>query len=248
MSEETFIALLTPNLKPLRIFLQRQLRASSPVDDIVQETLLRAFTRRDQLRVPSKFKSWLWSIAMNELRMFLRSGHNTVALADLPGFEPSDKAPSPLAVCEGTERKDWLRAGMANLAEREYIAIQLIDFSGKSMAEAADALAISVSATKSVHFRARRRLARVLRDTKTLSVIRKSRLSQTPEKRTARHTNRGPYSTRARSSIQVRERKQPSANQFDLAGDCRNTVQSVLHPETSQSAPATADRDRLRAA
>ena len=248
MSEETFIALLTPNLKPLRVFLQRRLRASSPVDDIVQEILLRAFTHRDQLRIPSKFKSWLWSIAMNQVRMFLRSGHNTVLLADLPRFEPSDKAPSPFAVCEGTERKEWLRAGMANLAERECMAIRLIDFRGESTAEAAEAFGISVSATKSVHFRARRHLARVLRDTKTLSVIPKSRAMQTPEKRTTRHTNRGPYSTRARSSIQVRERKQPSANQFDLAGDCRNTLQSVLHPETSQSAPATADSDRLRAA
>lgn len=167
---------------------------------------------------------------MNELRMFLRSGHNTVSLADLPRFEPSDKAPSPLAVCEATERKEWLRAGMAKLAERECMAIQLIDFSGNSMAEAAEALAISVSAAKSVHFRARRRLARVLGDTKTLSVIRKSRVSQAPEKRTVRHTNRGQYSTRAGS------------------GDCRNTLQSVLHPATSKSTPATADSDRSRAA
>jgi len=232
LSEETFIALLTPNLKPLRIFLQRQLRASSPVDDIVQETVLRAFTRRDQLRVLSKFKGWLWSIAMNQLRMFLRSGHHTVSLDDLPGFEPTDKAPSPLAACEGTERTEWLRAGMANLAERECIAIQLIDFSGKSMAEAAKALAISISATKSVHFRARRNLARVLRDTKkTLSVIRNSRVPQTPGKRSARRTNRGPYTTEAGSSIPARERKQPSALQFDLAGDCRNTAPAVVHPE-----------------
>jgi RNA polymerase sigma-70 factor (ECF subfamily) len=248
LSEETFIALLTPNLKALRIFLQRRLRASSPVDDIVQETLLRALTRRDQLRAPSKFKAWLWSIAMNELRMFLRRGHNDVSLADLPRFEPSDKAPSPLAVCEGTERKEWLRAGMAKLVERECIAIQLIDFSGKSMAEAAKALGISVSATKSVHFRARRHLARVLRDTKALSVIPKSRASQMLEKRTARHTNRGPYSTRAGSPIHAREPKQLGANQFDLAGDCRNTLESVLHPETPQSVTATADTDRLRAA
>ena len=131
MLEETFIALLTPNLNPLRIFLQRRLRASSPVDDIVQETLVRAFTRRDQLRVPSKFKTWLWSIAMNQLRMFLRRGHNSVLLAGLVRFEPSDKAPSPLAVYEETERKEWLSAGMAKLADRECLAIRLIDFSGR---------------------------------------------------------------------------------------------------------------------
>lgn len=248
MSEETFITLLTPNLKPLRAFLQRRLRASSTVDDIVQETLLRAFTRRDQLRVLSKFKSWLWSIGMNQVRMFLRRGHHTVSLADLPRFEPSDNAPSPFAVCEEAERKEWLRAGMANLAERECMAIQLIDFRGNSMAEAAEALAISVSATKSVHFRARRHLARVLHDTKTLSVTGTPRGSQTPEKRTARHSNRGPHSTRSGSSIQVRKRKQPSANQCDLAANSRDPVQSVLHPETSPSAPATANSNRLRAA
>jgi RNA polymerase sigma factor (sigma-70 family) len=248
MSEETFIALLTPNLKPLRIFLLRQLRVSSPVDDIVQETLLRAFTCRDQLRVRSKFKGWLWSIAMNQLRVSLRSGRNMVSLADLPRFEPPAEAPSPLAVCEGAQRKEWLRAGMAKLAERECMAIQLIDFRGNSIAEAAEALGISVSNTKTVHFRARRHLALVLGDTKTLPVIRKSRVSQTPEEHTARHTNRGPLSREAGSSIQVPQQKQPSANPFDLVGDCRNTLQSVLDPETTQSTPAPADSDRLRAA
>ena len=209
---------------------------------------MRAFTRRDQLRVPSKFKKWLWSIAMNQLRMFLRRGHNNVSLDGLVRFEPSDKAPSPLAVYEETERKEWLSAGMAKLAKRECMAIRLIDFSGQNMAEAAEALGISVSATKSVHFRARRHLARVLRDTKTLSVRRKSRVTQTPEKRTTSHTNGGTYSTRAGSSAQVGERKQPRANQFDFVDDCGNTLEPVLHPETSQSAPATTDGDRLRAA
>ena len=43
-------------------------------------------------------------------------------------------------------------------------------------------------------------------------------MTQTPEKRTTSRTNRGTYSS-------------------DLAGDCRNTLQPVLHLETSNSVP-----------
>ena len=242
MSEETFVALLTPHLKPLRIFLQKQLRASSPVDDIVQETLLRAFTRRDQLRVPAKFKGWLRSIAMNQLRMFLRSGHSTVSLADLPRFEPTDETPSPLALCEGTERKEWLRAGIANLAERECMAIRLIDFGGKSIAEAAEALAISIAATKSVHFRARRHLAHALRHIRTLSLVAKPRVLDRPEELTARHTKRS-QSSKGLGTVRLKKVKQKRPCLFD-----RHQVPSLSELAALRNVPVAADGDRLQAA
>ena len=72
MSENTFEALLGPNLRSVRTLVQRRLGTSNHADDIVQEILLRAFQRRNQLRIHAKFRTWLWSIALNEIRSFYR--------------------------------------------------------------------------------------------------------------------------------------------------------------------------------
>ena len=165
MSGETFTNLLAPNLTPLKKLLRTRLRTSDYADDVLQQTLLLAFARRDQLRIQSKFKSWLWSIAFNEIRAFLRGSRPHVSLDEFPNYEPLDWELSPFKRYEQTERAERLRAGMATLTERDRTAIRLVDFNGLSMAEAAGRLAVSKSAAKSTHFRARQRLRHALRGT-----------------------------------------------------------------------------------
>src|SRR2546421_109199 len=58
MSKETFETLLARNLKSLQRMVQSKLTGKEPADDIIQQALLRAFSRRDQLRSESNFKSW----------------------------------------------------------------------------------------------------------------------------------------------------------------------------------------------
>jgi DNA-directed RNA polymerase specialized sigma24 family protein len=53
------------------------------------------------------------------------------------------------------------KAGMDRLSDRDRETIRLRDFDGLSLMEMAEALELSESATKSSHFRARRRRARV---------------------------------------------------------------------------------------
>jgi RNA polymerase sigma-70 factor (ECF subfamily) len=169
MSEETFEALLAPNLQSVRKLVQSRLRAADHADDIVQQTLLRAFAFRHQLRSPSKFRSWIWSIALNEVRMFLRAARPFVSFEESPNRHITDPTPSPLAMCEQVETSQRLRAGMARLSPRDRTAIQLADLNELSCAEAANAMAISLSAFKSTHFRARQRLENTLRVTEALT-------------------------------------------------------------------------------
>jgi RNA polymerase sigma-70 factor (ECF subfamily) len=163
MSRETFVALLVPNLQAVRRLVQRRLRTSDQTEDIVQQALLRAFVHRGQLSTPSKFKSWLFSIALNEARMFLRTSRSSVSLDEFPDFELMDRSPSPFAECEQMDRVARLRTGMARLSERDRTAIRLVDIDGLSAAEAAGTLAVSKAAFKSTHFRARQRLGQELR-------------------------------------------------------------------------------------
>ena len=163
MSEETFMGLLAPNLQPLRKLLQARLRIPDQADDVLQKALLHAFARRDQLRVHPKFKSWLWTIALNEMRAFFRRDRGTISLDEFPNIDPSDRAPSPLARYQQIERVEWLHRGLAKLSERDRAVIMMCDLDGLSIAETAEALAVSETAVKSAHFRARQRLAQALR-------------------------------------------------------------------------------------
>jgi RNA polymerase sigma-70 factor, ECF subfamily len=142
------------------------MRWTDPADDLVQQTLLRAFARRDQLRCPSKFRSWLGSIAVNEVRMFRRAARATVSLDELPNFEFADRGPSPFVRCEQVERQSCLRAGIASLAAPDRTAIQLVDFKGLSYSEAAGLMTVSLAAFKSTHHRALQRLGHAVRATR----------------------------------------------------------------------------------
>jgi RNA polymerase sigma-70 factor (ECF subfamily) len=163
MTGDAFEALLGPNLQSVQRFVQSRLRTSDHADDVMQQTLLHAFAHRDQLRANSKFKSWLCSIAMNEVRMFYRTGRPTISLNEFPHIDSCDLAPSPLARIEQSERQEWVHAGMERLSDRDRETIRLRDFEGLSLTETAEAFELSESATKSTYFRARRRLACAVR-------------------------------------------------------------------------------------
>ena len=173
MTGDTFEALLAPNLPTVRRFVQMRMRTPDHADDVIQQTLLRAFVHRNQLRTSSKFRSWLCSIAMNEVRMFFRTGHPTVSLHEFPQIDSRDSRPSPLARVEEMERLEWLKAGMERLSDRDRETIRLRDLEGMSLTETATAFELSEPAAKSTHFRARQRLAGALR-----SMERRPRVSQ----------------------------------------------------------------------
>ena len=162
MSGETFEALLAPTLRGVRRLVHRRLRNSGHAEDVIQEILLRAFARRDQLRVDEKFGSWLCSIALNEIRQFFRRDRGILSLDEFP-IEPRDTTASPQTRFEEAEKRNWVRACIAALPQRDQIVIRLRDIDGKSVREVAGTLGMSPSAIKSVHFRARKRLAHVIR-------------------------------------------------------------------------------------
>lgn len=163
MSGETFETLLASNLTLVRRLIQSRLKGADQTDDVVQQTLLHAFAHRDQLREQSRFKSWLCSIAMNEIRSLRRSHKPGISLEEFANVQFAAGTPSPFAQTEQAERARRLEAGLARLSRRDRTAIHLVDLTGLTMAEAARKLAVSTGAFKSTYFRARQRLADALR-------------------------------------------------------------------------------------
>ncbi len=163
MSGETFEGLLASNLRSVRRLVEMRLRSVDDADDVFQEILLRAFTHRDQLRSEEKFRTWIWSIALNEIRAFFRRKRITPGIDDFSNLEVRDQGMSPLARLEQREACEWVCTCIAKLSERDQVAIRLVDLEEKSLRDAASALHSSVSAAKSTHFRARRRLNHIVR-------------------------------------------------------------------------------------
>jgi len=162
MSRETFSELLAACLPSVRKMVQSRLRAWDQAEDVLQQTLLQAFKHRDQLQAHSKFKSWLWSIATNEIYMFHRRLRLHVPLQDSVAMNYRDEAQSPLDRVERIERVSRVRTAMGMLSERDRTTLRLRDFEGLSLAETAEAMRSSQSAAKSAQFRARQRLKMAL--------------------------------------------------------------------------------------
>ncbi|MER6458329.1 sigma-70 family RNA polymerase sigma factor, partial [Streptomyces sp900105245] len=60
----------------------RALNGSVDVDDVVQETMLRALHGLDGLRTPERFRSWLVAIAMNQVRTHWQDRQNAPGAVD----------------------------------------------------------------------------------------------------------------------------------------------------------------------
>lgn len=71
-NREHFEALVRPYLQSIKLISYSILKNSHDTEDVVQETILKAYLHLDQLRTGDSFKAWLLRIAGNEARMRLR--------------------------------------------------------------------------------------------------------------------------------------------------------------------------------
>jgi RNA polymerase sigma-70 factor, ECF subfamily len=134
-------------------------------EDLVQETFLRAFRAWVDHRRPKKVEPWLATICLNLARSRYRT--RTRQPAEVPlqegTVEPRTSTdPESLAV-EAVERDELYRV-IRELPEEQRVAITLVDISGFSTYEAADAMGTPRGTVLSRLHRGRRALARLLGD------------------------------------------------------------------------------------
>ena len=131
------------------------------VEDLVQETFLRAYDRLDTFNPEYRFKTWLLAIANNLGIDTLRRRRDVVE------FNPDVHAPStrgPEASAADSERARVVRDAVLTLPETYSVPLVLRYAEGLAYAEIAEVLQISVPALKSRLFRARNMLAGRLED------------------------------------------------------------------------------------
>jgi RNA polymerase sigma-70 factor (ECF subfamily) len=160
--QETFMDLLRPNLATLNRFVLVSVRNGFDADDIVQETVYKAFVHFNDFRGESKFKTWLTTIALNEVRSKwraeARSRTSYVETDQLEIIAEASSEDSVLREYDKGKAIKGLRSAISSLCPKDREVVQLRSIKGLTIAETARQLSISISAVKSRYHRAVQRL------------------------------------------------------------------------------------------
>jgi RNA polymerase sigma-70 factor, ECF subfamily len=142
-------------------------RTREDAEDVVQQSLQKAFTHLRQFEGKSAFSTWLTRIVINEALMFLRKGRGRreVLINDLTegeetlfALEIPDSGPNPEDSYSQRERQHILLAAMKGLPHGTRRAFQLRELDERSTEETARIMGISVNAVKARLFHGRRKL------------------------------------------------------------------------------------------
>jgi RNA polymerase sigma-70 factor (ECF subfamily) len=171
MEDHTFATATERYRRELRVHCYRLLGSYDEAEDLVQETYLKAWRRRDSLQDGSALRAWLYRIATNTCLDVLqqRPRRTTVtALSPYPDRELDAAAPAeaePDAVVVGRETISLaFLVAIQHLPPRARAVLILRDVLGWSAAETADLLDTTVTAVNSAVRRARSVVQRRLPD------------------------------------------------------------------------------------
>jgi RNA polymerase sigma-70 factor (ECF subfamily) len=165
-SQHEFTELLQPNLLPLNRFVFGMVGNQFDAEDIVQETVVKAFIHFADFRAESKFKTWLMSIAINEVRTRrrteFRSRTTYFDFDQLERLASATSNDSPFRQYQENETTRLVQNAMVTLhpTYKEMIRLRAID--GLNIADTARRLSISVPAAKARYYRAVHRLSHTL--------------------------------------------------------------------------------------
>jgi RNA polymerase sigma-70 factor (ECF subfamily) len=143
---------------PAMTRLARRLAPHADPDDVVQEALTRAWTKRAQFDAERGTPTtWLLAIVADQARAARRSRIRRLRVVD-------DRAEVPDAPAFDAAADPDLERGIRRLAERQQLAVHLHYFVGLTVDETAAVMACSPGTVKSTLFDARTRLRALLGD------------------------------------------------------------------------------------
>jgi RNA polymerase sigma-70 factor (ECF subfamily) len=184
-TQQEFTELLQPNLLPLNRFVFGMVGNQFDAEDIVQETVVKAFIHFADFRAESKFKTWLMSIAVNEVRTKrrteFRSRMTYFDFDQLERLASTTSNDSPFREYQDKETSHRVQHAMVSLhpTYKEMIRLRAID--GLNIADTARQLSISVPAAKARYYRAVHRLSHTLARQTRRSLRRADKVNQRQE-------------------------------------------------------------------
>jgi len=151
---ESFNELILRWERPIYVLAYRTIGREEDARDVCQETFLRAFRALPGFRGQAKFSSWLYRIALNLCRDWMRRERRTPTVQAPEGvnlFDLAVAAEPSESIEDMVVRKDLARAVervMARLPEEQRTAIVLKEFHGLTFREIADVVGCPLSTVK----------------------------------------------------------------------------------------------------
>jgi RNA polymerase sigma-70 factor, ECF subfamily len=166
-----FERLVRPYLGQLHAAALRMTRNSSDAEDLVQETLAKAYTAFHQFKPGTNLRAWLHKILANTFVNSYRKTRRQPALASAPelpdGWQQGEDAFAPVAPSAETEALDRLGdsevlRALRDLPEDFRTAVYLADIEGYPYREVAAMMGTPIGTVMSRLHRGRDRLRRAL--------------------------------------------------------------------------------------
>jgi RNA polymerase sigma-70 factor (ECF subfamily) len=162
MDEDAFRAFYDRTARPLWNYLSRLTGEAPLADDLLQESYYRFLRTRVAWESETHRRAYLFRIATNLVRDGHRRSRFGRAVA-LPDPENDLRCSTSEDLAESTARKTDLRRAMSRLRPRERALLWLAYAQGQAHAEIAEVLGVKTGSVKLLLFRARRKLAGLLR-------------------------------------------------------------------------------------
>ena len=152
--------------------LARMVRNPSEIEDVAQETFIKAYRALPQFRAESAFYTWLYRIAINTARNWhvaqMRRPQTIDAIETEDGetFHAIDNLTdidTPEAMLASRQVADTINAAMADLPEDLRTALLLREIEGMSYEDIAQTMECPIGTVRSRIFRARDAIAQRLR-------------------------------------------------------------------------------------
>lgn len=166
---QAFEALMVKYQRRIARHVARYIKRSGDVEDVVQESFIRAYRGLASFRGDSTFYTWLYRIATNVAMSALKREAPFVSIENNALDERDDVFEPGVSDSEDPERSlmarqiaEAVQAAMARLNPDLATALTLFEVEGKSYAEIAGMLGVSVSSVKMRIFRAREFIAKRL--------------------------------------------------------------------------------------
>lgn len=150
---DVFAELVRRYQGPLRRVARSRLGRADWADDVVQDTFLAAFKSHATYDPRYSFRTWLWTILLNQCHGHYQRRRRLVPVEPLdacpaPAADAARGADTPLAELLAKERSAQLEAMLARLPLRQADALRLRFFGGLKFHEIADTMQCSLNTAK----------------------------------------------------------------------------------------------------
>lgn len=168
---KAFDLLVIKYQRKVQRLISRYIRDSGEVDDVTQETFIKAYRALGNFRGESAFYTWLYRIAINCAKNYLASpGRHIVPASELESEDDEDAesferaaslqdVATPDAEYASKQIAETVNRAMAALPEDLRTAVTLREIEGLSYEEIAEAMDCPIGTVRSRIFRAREAIA-----------------------------------------------------------------------------------------